>query len=344
MSIPTPHELASRLANHLGVDDNSNGPVQWDKAYLLLNESREQDMLTIIENFTARFLPAFVAAYKSNQDAEKLPLFHGLFYIIAPCGYVQRFMRTPNGTDLYVFFARKLLQIKLSPMDHMHTLHVVTIFFHLMLWVTSKTEPISEEMCSQLVDWLGNAIETASQMLENPPLSILQSDLTHMTNICHFSNDILDALTGIKTVKEYFRSSPWYLPGKMCAAISLHGPGHWLPKRRRKQCTQCKIAVYCCRDRARRRTSAGLVKHFLNSQLMRDSIDEFAEYNEERAENKERATQYQSAEAEHANHTRRTSASMTSIAMQARALTIRRVQIMMGSLATAMVDIKGVDL
>ncbi|KAK6996716.1 pleiotropic drug resistance ABC transporter [Favolaschia claudopus] len=93
-------------------------------------------------------------------------------------------------------------------------------------------------------------------------------------------------------------------------------------------------------DRARPRTSADLAKHFANSQLMQDNRDEIAEYNEECAENKERAMQYQrSAEAEHANHTRRTSAFMTSIAMQARALTIRRVQIMMGSLATTMVNI-----
>ncbi|KAK7033391.1 pleiotropic drug resistance ABC transporter [Favolaschia claudopus] len=93
-------------------------------------------------------------------------------------------------------------------------------------------------------------------------------------------------------------------------------------------------------DRARPRTSADLAKHYLNSSLMRDNLEEITEYNEECAENKERAMKYQrSAEAEHANHTRLTSAFMTSIAMQARALTIRRAQIIMGALATTMVNV-----
>ncbi|KAF7360014.1 Pleiotropic drug resistance ABC transporter [Mycena venus] len=93
-------------------------------------------------------------------------------------------------------------------------------------------------------------------------------------------------------------------------------------------------------DRARPRTSADLAKHFLESRMMANNLEDIAEYNEECSLDKDRAQKYQrSAEAEHANWTRRSSAYMTSLAMQTRALTLRRVQIITGFPAPTVVNL-----
>ncbi|KAJ7852054.1 pleiotropic drug resistance ABC transporter [Mycena olivaceomarginata] len=93
-------------------------------------------------------------------------------------------------------------------------------------------------------------------------------------------------------------------------------------------------------DRSRPRTSADFAKHFLGSSMMADNLEDIAEYNEECTANKDRALKYQrSAEAEHAKGTRRASAFMTSIAMQARALTLRRIQIITGFPAPMIVSL-----
>ncbi|KAF8206136.1 P-loop containing nucleoside triphosphate hydrolase protein [Mycena galopus ATCC 62051] len=93
-------------------------------------------------------------------------------------------------------------------------------------------------------------------------------------------------------------------------------------------------------DRARPRTSADLAKHFLASSMMAENVDDITDYVEECSQNKDRALKYQrSAQAEHAKGTRRASAFMTSIAMQTRALTLRRVQIVTGFLAPTIVNI-----
>ncbi|KAJ6512945.1 pleiotropic drug resistance ABC transporter [Mycena sanguinolenta] len=87
-------------------------------------------------------------------------------------------------------------------------------------------------------------------------------------------------------------------------------------------------------DRARPRTSTDLAKHFLASSAMAENVDDITDYVEECSATQDRALKYQrSAEAEHARGTRRASAFMTSLAMQTRALILRRVQIILGFMA-----------
>ncbi|KAJ7110524.1 pleiotropic drug resistance ABC transporter [Mycena epipterygia] len=86
-------------------------------------------------------------------------------------------------------------------------------------------------------------------------------------------------------------------------------------------------------DQARPRTSAALAEHFLASPLMARNREDITEYNAECGPgHTERVQQYKrSAQAEHAKGARRARPYTTTIAMQARAVMLRRVQILWGS-------------
>lgn len=111
-------------------------------------------------------------------------------------------------------------------------------------------------------------------------------------------------------------------------------------------------------DKARPRTSAELAEHFLKSPLMARNQEDIDAYNAECVPgHKERVQQYKrSARAEHAQHTRRASFVFplqcfsrsdsfitrpytVSLFMQARAVMLRRVQIIMGSKLSTMIMI-----
>lgn len=86
-------------------------------------------------------------------------------------------------------------------------------------------------------------------------------------------------------------------------------------------------------DQARPRSSAELAERFLASPLMETNTDDIAAYKDEcEAEHEERVRRYkESAKAEHAKGTRRASPYTQSLFMQARAVMLRRVQIILGA-------------
>ncbi|KAJ7170941.1 pleiotropic drug resistance ABC transporter [Mycena crocata] len=94
-------------------------------------------------------------------------------------------------------------------------------------------------------------------------------------------------------------------------------------------------------DQARPRSSAELAEHFLRSPLMAKNQEDVDAYNEQCAPGlKERVQNYKrSAQAEHAKGTRPSSPYTTSIAMQTRAVMLRRVQILMGSKLGTVINI-----
>ncbi|KAJ7649975.1 ABC-2 type transporter-domain-containing protein [Roridomyces roridus] len=94
-------------------------------------------------------------------------------------------------------------------------------------------------------------------------------------------------------------------------------------------------------DKMRPRTSEELAAHFRQSALMEKNLADIAEYNAEcGAGNKERLEVYkESARAEHAKGARRASPYTSSIFMQARAVMLRRVQIIMGAKAPTLINI-----
>ncbi|KAF7336855.1 Brefeldin A resistance protein [Mycena venus] len=94
-------------------------------------------------------------------------------------------------------------------------------------------------------------------------------------------------------------------------------------------------------DQARPRTSAELAERFLASPLMAKNTEDINSYKLECAPGStERVQKYKlSAEAEHAKGTRRASPYTESIPMQARAVMLRRVQIIMGSMIPTVINI-----
>ncbi|KAJ7745683.1 pleiotropic drug resistance ABC transporter [Mycena metata] len=86
-------------------------------------------------------------------------------------------------------------------------------------------------------------------------------------------------------------------------------------------------------DQARPRSSAELAEHFLASPLMEANVEDINAFNEECATgHEERVEKYKrSAHAEHAKGTRRASPYTVSLFMQARAVMLRRVQIILGA-------------
>ncbi|KAJ6520879.1 pleiotropic drug resistance ABC transporter [Mycena vulgaris] len=94
-------------------------------------------------------------------------------------------------------------------------------------------------------------------------------------------------------------------------------------------------------DQARPRTSAELAEHFLASSLMAKNLEDITAYNQECVPGqKDRVQQYKrSARAEHAKGTRRASPYTTSLPMQARAVMLRRVQIIMGSKTSTIINL-----
>ncbi|KAJ7762052.1 pleiotropic drug resistance ABC transporter [Mycena maculata] len=94
-------------------------------------------------------------------------------------------------------------------------------------------------------------------------------------------------------------------------------------------------------EQARPRSSAELAEHFLASPMMAKNLADITAYNEECAPgHKERVQHYKrSAQAEHAKGTRRSSPYTSSIFMQARAVMLRRVQIILGAKMSTMIMI-----
>ncbi|KAJ7455204.1 pleiotropic drug resistance ABC transporter [Mycena galericulata] len=94
-------------------------------------------------------------------------------------------------------------------------------------------------------------------------------------------------------------------------------------------------------EKARPRSSAELAEHFLASPLMAKNREDIDAYNEECAPGqKDRVQQYKrSAQAEHAKGTRRSSPYTTSLFMQARAVMLRRVQIILGAKTGTLITI-----
>ncbi|KAJ7364390.1 pleiotropic drug resistance ABC transporter [Mycena albidolilacea] len=94
-------------------------------------------------------------------------------------------------------------------------------------------------------------------------------------------------------------------------------------------------------EQARPRTSAELAQRFLESPIMARNVDDINAYKMECAPgSSERIEKYKrSAEAEHAKGTRRASPYTESIPMQARAVMLRRVQIIMGSMVPTVINI-----
>ncbi|KAJ7852075.1 hypothetical protein B0H14DRAFT_3085739 [Mycena olivaceomarginata] len=94
-------------------------------------------------------------------------------------------------------------------------------------------------------------------------------------------------------------------------------------------------------EQARPRTSAELAQRFLESPIMARNVDDINAYKMECAPgSSERIEKYKrSAEAEHAKGTRRASPYTESIPMQARAVMLRRVQIIMGSMVPTVINV-----
>ncbi|KAF7316625.1 Brefeldin A resistance protein [Mycena chlorophos] len=94
-------------------------------------------------------------------------------------------------------------------------------------------------------------------------------------------------------------------------------------------------------DARRPRTSAELADHFLASKLMQQNLDDIKAYRAECAPGQQDRVEHymRSAQAEHAKGTRRASPYTTSIFMQARAVMLRRVQIIMGSKLPTVISI-----
>ncbi|KAJ7113209.1 ABC-2 type transporter-domain-containing protein [Mycena epipterygia] len=94
-------------------------------------------------------------------------------------------------------------------------------------------------------------------------------------------------------------------------------------------------------EQARPRTSTELAERFLASPLMSNNLEDINAYKDECVPGlKDRVTLYKrSAQAEHAKHARRSSPYMTSIPMQARAVMLRRVQIILGSKLSTLIMI-----
>ncbi|KAJ6512909.1 pleiotropic drug resistance ABC transporter [Mycena sanguinolenta] len=94
-------------------------------------------------------------------------------------------------------------------------------------------------------------------------------------------------------------------------------------------------------DQARPRTSAELAQRFLESELMAQNLEDINNYKLECAPGStDRIEKYKrSAEAEHAKGTRRSSPYTESIPMQARAVMLRRVQIIQGSMIPTIINV-----
>ncbi|KAJ7067216.1 pleiotropic drug resistance ABC transporter [Mycena amicta] len=94
-------------------------------------------------------------------------------------------------------------------------------------------------------------------------------------------------------------------------------------------------------DARRPRTAAELADHFLASPLMKSNLEDIEAYRQECAPGQQdRVQNYKrSARAEHAKGTRRASPYTTSMFMQARAVMLRRVQIIMGSKTSTVINI-----
>ncbi|KAJ7196400.1 pleiotropic drug resistance ABC transporter [Mycena pura] len=94
-------------------------------------------------------------------------------------------------------------------------------------------------------------------------------------------------------------------------------------------------------EQARARTSAELAQRFLESPIMARNVEDIDAYKRECAPGStERSENYKrSAQAEHAKGTRRSSPYTESIPMQARAVMLRRVQIIMGSMVPTVITI-----
>ncbi|KAJ7715520.1 hypothetical protein B0H16DRAFT_1741855 [Mycena metata] len=130
--------------------------------------------------------------------------------------------------------------------------------------------------------------------------------------------------------REYFLSlvSPYVPPSWVHGVVGCHFSQVTDPPGR-----VVRPGLTPAEDQARPRSSAELAEHLLVSSLMEANVEDINTFNEECATGHEERVEKdkRSAHAEHAKGTRRASPYTVSLFMQARAVMLRRVQIIMGA-------------
>ncbi|KAK7013908.1 hypothetical protein R3P38DRAFT_2788166 [Favolaschia claudopus] len=159
-----------------------------DQACTLLSGLERKKDFTVLDIFAARYLPALSSAYESTVDPTNIVLFHRFFVLLSPSGFVRRFMRTSAGSKLYVRYAHRMADTKLSDLNVGHEiascLHVrlkaPLIRFtrkHGLTDSLAQTQTLRREPHRFVINWLREAVEISSLALDNPTCFTAQGEL-----------------------------------------------------------------------------------------------------------------------------------------------------------------------
>ncbi|KAJ7148276.1 hypothetical protein C8R46DRAFT_1044824 [Mycena filopes] len=167
----TIHEIASRLGYYLGLypvgrdkspsaDKAPKNILPWFASFQRYPFNTEQP---IQSNFAARFLPAFIAAYKSAPAPGGL--YSKVMVPITGTAYLGKFLRNTLGYDLEVFHAELMVKADIFSLNPHEIMNLIVILFHLMLYRNRKVTRLSEDTRRQVGKWLERAGDDAMDQL-----------------------------------------------------------------------------------------------------------------------------------------------------------------------------------
>ncbi|KAJ7713923.1 hypothetical protein B0H16DRAFT_1478312 [Mycena metata] len=246
------HELATRLAQQLGLEPVA-GDISWDKVHRFprpgalfnfVDALRISSLYRPKLNFTARFLPLLVAAYKSSPNEG----YRKIMVPITSIVYVQRFMQSSSGADLYAFHAQKMIDLDVRSCD---------VTFPCLLspsYLTGASRCDSEDLAPVRRSLFpGDSLAKAysgkvydDDTYPNVVGRYISGEMARSEQAV-ISPQIQKGLNGMKTIQDIAISLGGHLPWRICAAQGQHYSHRdsLITKRKRTRCARCKIIAYC---------------------------------------------------------------------------------------------------
>ncbi|KAJ7128813.1 hypothetical protein C8R43DRAFT_1027227 [Mycena crocata] len=204
-------EGAEKLAAHLGLTTTAFDLIPPQKYEVAtaelrnismevstpLNEEVEDCNDPVMSAFCARFLPSLILAYKKAPRPESP--YALMLYWTTQNDYFSKLMRSPWGSDLYVFHVDQLLahassvrKRKTSSTNAIPTLQDLSMTSTLRTFAEDykwNIFPLSEDQHARLESWVENAARTSADAI-NPSKSLTRIRIRPGSNNYNFHERI----------------------------------------------------------------------------------------------------------------------------------------------------------
>ncbi|KAJ7673637.1 hypothetical protein DFH06DRAFT_748318 [Mycena polygramma] len=257
----SPEDGAATLAAHLGLTENGFTIIDSEKCAGATDELRElwsalmpdefEDYgHPIVCIFCAKYLPSLVAAYKAEPDP--YGPYQTMLVGVSQSLYFAKFLRSPLGSDLYVFYVDQLLaphNCSCHRTEHAFAsivgLLILSAYAH---EYKSQMQPLSAEVTERLTEWLSTAARDALEILwpadARPGDRIMRFEGHSEDNYLRMFNN---CLTILNILRGRLKSEALQLSLTRGETFNRYAAQHDTKMTTRLECARCQTVAYCCR-------------------------------------------------------------------------------------------------